>query len=80
VAPLVRSTPVTVVRNRADDRDRQWQDALGAGGLRAPIHAVPDDPRRLQACWRSGRTLAEGAPRSRIRRALGELARETVPR
>jgi MinD-like ATPase involved in chromosome partitioning or flagellar assembly len=79
--PLLRARTgganVTVVRNRARGRDRGWQEAVLACGVSAPLHPVPADESTLAACWIGGRSLGEGAPRSRIRRALvevGELA------
>ena len=76
--PLVGSgsgpASVTIVRNRARGDGRPWAAALREMGIRAPIRSVPADPKALAACWARGRTLGEGARRSRIRRALGEVA------
>ena len=65
---------VTLVRNRARGSDRAWREALAGCGVMAPVHAVPADPRALAACWRDGRSLGEGARRSRIRAAMRGLA------
>jgi len=76
--PLVRaavgSTPVTIVRNRARGDGRAWAAALAAVGVNAPIRTVPSDPTALARCWARGRSLGEGARRSRIRRSLGVVA------
>ena len=71
---LERATtaPVTVVCNRPAQRD--WPTALAALGVAAPVHRVPADARALAACWSRGRTLREGARRSRVRRSLTALA------
>ena len=65
---------VTLVRNRARGSDRAWREALASCGVAAPVHPVPADPRALAACWRDGRSLGEGARRSRIRAAMQGLA------
>jgi Mrp family chromosome partitioning ATPase len=70
--------PVTVVRNRAAGRDREWVRAVAACGVRAPVCAVPADPRGVARCWDRGRSLREGARRSPVRRALADLARVVV--
>jgi hypothetical protein len=67
-------TPVTIVRNRAHGDGRGWVAALRATGVSAPIRSVPPDPKALAGCWARGRSLGEAARRSRIRRALGEVA------
>lgn len=71
-------TPMTVVRNRARDAGRPWVRAMRSCGVRAEVHAVPSDPRALAGCWEQGRTLGEGARRSRVRGALRELAHRAV--
>jgi Flp pilus assembly CpaE family ATPase len=67
-----------VVRNRAAGRDREWVRAVAACGVRAPVCAVPADPRGVARCWDRGRSLREGARRSPVRRALADLARVVV--
>ncbi len=78
--PLVRvwhdPRPLTIVRNRARGDGRAWSAALKAIGVSAPIRSVPSDPKALAGCWARGRSLGEGARRSRIRRALGVVAAE----
>ncbi len=69
---------VTLVRNRAHGSDRAWREALASCGVTAPVHPVPADPRALAACWRDGRSLGEGARRSRIRAAMRGLAAVAV--
>jgi Flp pilus assembly CpaE family ATPase len=76
---LAGSTPVTLVCNRAGGSTRAWAEAVRACGVGAAIVSVPSDPRALQSCWRRGRSLGEGARRSRIRRALAAVATEVVP-
>lgn len=68
------AAPVTLARNRATGTGRAWRGAVRAAGVDAPARDLPADPKALERCWRRGRTLAEAAPRSRLRRALGELA------
>lgn len=70
--------PVTVVRNRGTQRDRQWSRAVAACGVRAPVHDVPADLRRVGRSWARGLTLREGARRSPVRGALAEVARSTL--
>lgn len=70
--------PVTVVRNRAGRADAGWTQALCALGVSAPVQLVPADVRALRACWARGRTLSEGARRSRLRRSLTALAADAV--
>jgi Mrp family chromosome partitioning ATPase len=69
----------TVVRNRSHGAGRDWLDALRWAGIAAPVHSVPSDPRTLAACWERGRSLGEGARRSRIRRAMAQVAGLAVP-
>ncbi|MCX6433623.1 MAG: P-loop NTPase [Actinobacteria bacterium] len=69
---------VTLVRNRARGSDRAWREVLAGCGVTAPVHPLPADPRALAACWRDGRSLGEGARRSRIRAAMKGLARVAV--
>ena len=75
---LRADAPVTVLRNRARGRDRAWEQAVGAGGVRAAIRPLPADDRGMATCWRTGRTPREAARRSPVRRALGELTRTLV--
>ena len=74
-APAAR---LCLVRNRAGTRGGAWADAVQSAGLPGPLRAVPRDDRAVAACWARGRSLGEGARRSRIRRALHELAIELV--
>lgn len=74
-APAAR---LSLVRNRAGDRGRQWVDAVRSAGLPEPRRSVPRDDRALASCWDRGRSLGEGARRSRVRRAVRELAIEVV--
>ena len=69
---------VTLVRNQARGSDRAWREALASCGVTAPVHPVPADPRALAGCWRDGRSLGEGARRSRIRAAMQGLAAVAV--
>lgn len=82
LGPLSTSAALTVVPNRVGRRGRgaarTWGDALGDLGVRAPIHPLPSDPKAVSACWAHGRSLAEGAPRSALRRSLVELAAALV--
>ena len=43
-----------------------WADAVQSAGLPGPLRAVPRDDRAVAACWARGRSLGEGARRSRI--------------
>lgn len=72
------SARLTLVRNRAGTRGGAWADAVRSAGLPGPVRSVPRDDRAVAACWARGRSLGEGARRSRIRRALHELAIELV--
>lgn len=74
-APAAR---LSLVRNRSDDHGRSWVDAVQAAGLPGPVRSIPRDHRALASCWDRGRSLGEGARRSRIRRAVRELAVELV--
>ena len=69
---------LTLVRNRAGDPGRDWAAAVRSAGIGVPLRAVPRDDRALASCWDRGRSLGEGARRSRIRRAVRELAGEVV--
>ncbi len=69
---------LTLVRNRAGGHGGAWTDAVRSAGLPSPLRAVPRDDRALASCWDRGRSLGEGARRSRIRRAVRELAIELV--
>ncbi len=72
------TAPVTVVCNRRAARD--WDGAIAALGVAAPVHQVPADPRAVAACWARGRTLREGARRSPLRRSWSTLAAEVMRR
>ena len=67
-----------VVRNRGTHRDREWSRAAAACGVRAPVHEVPADARRVGRSWARGLTLREGARRSPVRGALAEVARTVL--
>lgn len=67
-----------VVRNRGTHRDREWSRAAAACGVRAPVHEVPADPRRVDRSRARGLTLREGARRSPVRGALAEVARSAL--
>jgi Mrp family chromosome partitioning ATPase len=69
---------VTLVRNRADGGDRRWTEAVRSAGVPARVHPLPSDARALASCWARGRSLGEGARRSRIRRALRQLSDEAL--
>jgi MinD-like ATPase involved in chromosome partitioning or flagellar assembly len=75
---LAESEAVTVVRNRAEGGRRDWAAAVRAGGVAAPVLEVPSDAKALAACWAGGRSLREGARRSRARRALDSVAAAAV--
>jgi Flp pilus assembly CpaE family ATPase len=70
--------PVTLVRNRAAGDGRGWAEAVRSAGVVAPVRSLPSDPAALASCWARGRSLGEGARRSRIRRALRQLSDEAV--
>lgn len=70
-APVAR---LSLVRNRSDGQGRPWVDAVRAAGLPGPLRSIPRDHRALASCWDRGRSLGEGARRSRIRRAVRGLA------
>lgn len=72
------SVPATVVRNRGGHRDREWSRAVAACGVRAPVHDLPADPRRVGRSWARGLTLREAARRSPVRGALAEVARSVL--
>lgn len=74
VSGLIAGRPYLVVRNRATAADRDWHRALRGCGLTGPVVDLPLDDGALAACWRHGRTLAEAARRSRLRRAVERLA------
>jgi Mrp family chromosome partitioning ATPase len=80
VAQASPGVPVTLVRNRASGRGREWRDLVGE---RTGVHRmvdVPADAGAVQRCWDTGRSLGEGARRSRVRRAMGTLAASVVSR
>ncbi len=69
---------VSVVRNRARGSVGQWRDAIAPLLPEAEMVDVPEDPRAIQACWSQGRALGEAARRSRIRRAMEQVAAVAV--
>lgn len=69
---------VSVVRNRARGSAGQWRDAISPLVPEAEVVDVPEDARALQACWSQGRPLGEVARRSRIRRAMEQVAAVAV--
>ncbi len=72
----------TVVQNRTRGRGRErrqsWADGVRDAGIAVPIVPVATDTRSLESCWATGRTLAECARRSPIRRAFATLATAVV--
>ncbi len=69
---------VSVVRNRARGSAGEWRDAVSPLLPEAEVVDVPEDARALQACWSRGRALGEAARRSRIRRAMEQVAAVAV--
>lgn len=75
----VLASSVTVVRNRVErGATPGWTEAVLEVGVTARVHAVPSDAKAVDACWSRGRSLAEGARRSRMRRSISGLARQVV--
>lgn len=72
--------PVTLVRNRASGRGRDWRDLIGDRTAPHRIVDVPADAAAVQRCWDTGRSLGEGARRSRVRRAMATVAASLVSR
>lgn len=72
--------PVTLVRNRSDGRGREWRDLVGERTGMGPLVDVPADAAAVQRCWDTGRSLGEGARRSRVRRAMATVAASVVSR
>lgn len=72
--------PVTLVRNRASGRGRDWRDLIGERTAPHRIVDVPADAAAVQRCWDTGRSLGEGARRSRVRRAMATVAASVVSR
>lgn len=54
--------------------ERAVRDALGRYGGVTDLHVLPDDRATLDAALLAGRTLAEHAPLTPVRRAVAELA------
>lgn len=80
VAQSAPGTAVTIVRNRASGNGRDWRDLVGE---RTGVHRmvdVPADAAAVQRCWDTGRSLGEGARRSRVRRAMATVAASVVSR
>lgn len=78
---LVAASPLAerlVVRNRAARRDHGWDAAVTAHRVVEPILPVPRDDRAAAVCWAGGRSPAEAARRSGLRRALGAVAERAV--
>ncbi len=75
VAP---TASVSLIRNRARGSAAQWREAVGHLLPQAPVVDVPADERAVAACWARGRSLDEGARRSRIRRAMEQVAATAV--
>lgn len=72
--------PVTLVRNRASGRGRDWRTLVGdRTGVQRMVD-VPADAAAVQRCWDTGRSLGEGARRSRVRRAMATVAASVVSR
>ena len=69
---------VSIIRNRARGTSGQWREALSPLLPQARVVDVPEDNRALQACWAQGRALGEAARRSRIRRAMEQVAAVAV--
>ena len=69
---------VSLIRNRAHGSGREWLRPLAEVLPGASVVEVPEDPRVLRGCWAHARSLGEGARRSRIRRAMGEVAASAV--
>lgn len=80
VTQTAPGAPVTLVRNRASGRGRDWRDLVGERtGVRRMID-VPADAAAVQRCWDTGQSLGEGARRSRVRRAMATVAASVVSR
>lgn len=69
---------VSVLRNRARGSAAPWREAIAPLLPDAPVLDLPEDSRALSACWEQGRSLGEGARRSRIRRAMEQVATTAV--
>lgn len=69
---------VSVIRNRARGSAAPWREAIAPLLPEAPVLELPEDSRALAACWEQGRSLGEGARRSRIRRAMEQVAAVAV--
>jgi Flp pilus assembly CpaE family ATPase len=71
-----------IVQNRAGGRGYErrsgWLEALVDVGVVDPVRSLPLDVRAVDRSWASGRSLGEGARRSSLRRALGDLAGHLV--
>jgi MinD-like ATPase involved in chromosome partitioning or flagellar assembly len=75
LAPLAAGRPTLVVRNRARSSGREWERAMAACGVDAPVLDLPEDLAAASACWARGTTLAQAGRRSRLRRGVADLAR-----
>jgi Flp pilus assembly CpaE family ATPase len=71
-----------IIQNRAGGRGHArrtgWGEALIDVGIVDPVRSLPLDVRAVDRCWARGRSLGEGARRSSLRRALGDLAGHLV--
>jgi MinD-like ATPase involved in chromosome partitioning or flagellar assembly len=65
-------------RGRRRERRQSWADGVREAGITAPVLCLSSDAEALQTCWANGRTLAEGARRSPMRRSFAALAAEVV--
>ncbi len=78
VAARAPGATLVLVQNRAGGRVRErrrgWDEAVREAGVGARPHRIPEDRKALAAAWSNGRTLAEGARRSPVRRSLVTLA------
>lgn len=74
----VRTVVQNRTRGRARERRQSWADGVRDAGIGVPIVPVPADTRSLESCWATGRTLAECARRSPVRRSFATLASAVV--
>ena len=75
---LAPGASVSIVRNRARGGSGQWREAIAPLLPEVPVLDVPEDSRALRGCWAQGHALGEGARRSRIRRAMEQVAAVAV--
>lgn len=80
VTQIAPGIPVTLVRNRASGRGRDWRDLVGEQTGVHRMVDVPADAAAVQRCWDTGLSLGEGARRSRVRRAMATVAASVVSR